>query len=115
MYVDTQSYIDDGTVDAKLLIKTAHDLIKTNGWVQGSFGNRGTHHCIMGALFEASGMYQSSRTPRPAADAVKLLGNVIGLTGQSATGLARQIEAWNDDPARTKRHVLAIMKKAYRN
>jgi hypothetical protein len=75
---------------------TAYDVIKKYGWVQGHFGSIAKGFCMLGALTH---VYPSHSKRYSAISCVE---DVIDLS----------IVSWNDAPGRTKRQVLAALKKA---
>lgn len=112
MYVDAPAYIDDHRVEAKLLIMQAHDLLKRNGWVQGMYDSKDGEHCLVGALRAVA--LQTADQNDAGFLAVLMLGRAIGLPKWMTDRyqIVNRIEAWNDDLSRTKRQVLAAMKRA---
>lgn len=77
---------------------TAYEVIQKYGWVQGSIGDCGSGFCLLGAVWEAHGQ----KGCRFVDDSLLTIGRLIG----------KDIDSWNDDPKRTKRQVLAVLKKA---
>ena len=84
---------------AKQVLLHAASMIKRKGWIQGEFKNaRGV--CVIGAIQEAA--WDLNATDRTRAVVLRRLRKVT----------ADYIAEWNDDPLRTKREVLAALRKA---
>jgi hypothetical protein len=77
---------------------TAYELVKKYGWRQGSFGGKDAGFCVVGAINLAYHGFDKKWC--------KAIGKVQKLIG----GIA--IPLWNDEPGRTRRQVLTLLRKA---
>ena len=77
------------------------EIINKYGWVQGSYGDNKRGYCLMGAIKRA---YRGFLSQRQAEEAVcSALGIHACLTGMAT---------WNDEVCKSKRQVLAALRKA---
>lgn len=80
------------------------ELIKKKGWVQ-HVSDCDDGYCILGAIWETCGGFSTEKTTR----AMKAVQNILdSRTDYLHVGIA----AWNDEAGRTKRQVLAVLRKA---
>lgn len=86
---------------AIVIFDDAVKVIKEYGWTQGQAGNERIGYCLLGSIWKAR-MRVKAR-----ADAQKLtITTLIEVLDEPA------LATWNDDPKRTKRQVLAALRKA---
>jgi hypothetical protein len=79
------------------LFERAIDKVVKYGWIQGGYGGKTTGYCMGGAI------YASSTNNVLIDNALALLYSIVG---------SRGIADFNDDPKRTKKQVIAVLKQA---
>ncbi len=87
--------------DWRRVLRRAAALLETNGWCQGEMEGDGGRHCALGAI-EASYI-----DPEDGTLAIMALKKVLGAKGRKAF-----IADWNDTRGRTKKDVIAKLRKA---
>ena len=77
----------------------AYKVIQKYGWVQGDYGNTKDGFCIIGALRYAGSWKRLARK----------VGKVLDVPADPI--MQGYISDWNDNPVRTKKEVIALLKK----
>lgn len=79
----------------------AYQVLEKYGWIQKTFGNRDYGFCLAGAITEA---YPKDK------DSNKAFNKLVKLHPRRfADGV---VVTWNDNPGRTKKQVVELLKKA---
>ena len=73
------------------------DILRKYGWIQWYRGNKAIGFCLMGAIMEA---YRSVPRRR------------LAVTTLTHLTKSRFLDTWNDTEGRTKRQVLALLRRA---
>lgn len=77
----------------------AYEVIQKYGWLQGDYGNKKDGFCIIGALRYAGSWIRLSTK----------VGTALGVPADPI--MQGYVSDWNDNPTRTKRQVIALLKK----
>lgn len=104
------------TIPDPKIYRDAADVLRTNGWHQGSYYASGSglppEHCqvcLLGALRVAT-------TGQPEGYSSKIYATVAWLEGFLNTGVPRSLhmflDSWNDDPGRTVADVIDLLTRA---
>ncbi len=105
-------------IAASEFIEKAAELIRANGWQQGSFGYESTPVCARGAIREICRKNSFYRNP------VAILTKITKVIADQYPEMASKSEhlsdsgkiiLWNDQPGRTKEEVIAVFEKAARS
>jgi hypothetical protein len=89
------------------IVSDAIELIKKFGWHQFSFGSKDVGYCLVGAISVAN----KGTWGRKPESIYRVIEKMISDQSPTAT-VTYSLSKWNDEKGRTKRQVLAILRKA---
>jgi hypothetical protein len=96
-----------GCMKSSEILFIAKNLLLTKGWVQGNYiSTKG--YCLSGCLSYAT---PGSKDRQEFYKACEIVSKTID--PQQKVGMLHVLESYNDQPYRTKEHVLEILDKAY--
>lgn len=93
--------------EIKNLLVSAKNLILTDGWIQGDYGDSESGFCILGAVSAAYDEAALDDDGAVAREACKRLQATL-----SDLGFVTSVAAWNDRDGRTEQQVLDLLDTA---
>jgi len=96
------------TMPVRKVVQKVRNLLITDGWCQGDYVNHKGQYCLVGALEASTSSYYLRNSFH------KRVETLINLNKheENENWAWDNIIEWNDDSGRTKRQVLALLKKA---